>query len=185
MDLGSSNNLTDEDLKSLTKMCKKLKFISLKNCKMITDTGVQELINDCPQLTDLNLGACNKLTRTSAQYALQNLHSLTSLNLNSFKALHPLQMPNNPYRLLPHLSSMDMSNTDITDADVINVTKFCANLKTLKVAGCCDVTDVAISTVAMNCTRLVNLDISRGILILSLYILHSQHILIPFIICSQ
>jgi len=163
MDLGSSNNLTDDDLKSLTKLCKKLKFISLKNCKMITDTGVQELIADCPQLTDLNLGACNKLTRTSAQAALQSLPSLTSLNLNGFKALHPLQMPNNPYRLLPHLANIDLSNTDATDVDVINVTKFCANLKNIKVAGCCDVTDVAISTVATNCTRLVALDISRDI----------------------
>lgn len=34
MDLGSSNNLTDDDLKSLTKQCKKLKFISLKNCRV-------------------------------------------------------------------------------------------------------------------------------------------------------
>jgi hypothetical protein len=37
MDLGSSNNLTDEDLKSLTKQCKKLKFISLKNCRVSTN----------------------------------------------------------------------------------------------------------------------------------------------------
>ena len=35
MDLGSSNNLIDADLKSLTKNCKRLVFLSLKSCKVL------------------------------------------------------------------------------------------------------------------------------------------------------
>jgi hypothetical protein len=163
MDLGSSNNLTDEDLKSLTRHCKKLKYISLKNCKMITDTGIQELIADCPQLTDLNLATCGKLTRTSVQLALQQLHSLTSLNLSGFKQLHPIQFPLNPYRLLPHLVTLDLSFTDIDDDDILNACNYCANIKTLRLAGCCDVTDVSVSALATNCTKLTNLDLSRDI----------------------
>eukprot|EP01110_Echinostelium_bisporum_P013205 TRINITY_DN859_c2_g1_i1.p1 TRINITY_DN859_c2_g1~~TRINITY_DN859_c2_g1_i1.p1 ORF type:complete len:468 (-),score=207.32 TRINITY_DN859_c2_g1_i1:394-1797(-) len=163
MDLGSSNNLTDEDLKSLTKQCKKLKFISLKNCKMITDTGIEELINDCPQLTDLNLSTCSKLTKMSVQLALQSLHSLATLNLSHYKSLHPIQFPHFPYRIMPTMLTFDLSHTDITDEDLFNLAVFCPNIKNLRINGCTEITDLAISNLANKSIKLVSIEASRDL----------------------
>jgi len=163
MDLGSSNNLTDEDLKSLTKQCKKLKFISLKNCKMITDTAIDELIADCPQLTDLNMSSCSKLTRTAVEHALQTLHSLAIINLSSYKSLHPIQFPHFPYRLIPTLFTIDLSYTDITDEDVINLSTFCPNIKNVRINGCSEVTDGSVCTLAAKCGKLVSFEASRDL----------------------
>jgi len=161
MDLGSSNNLSDDDLKALTRQCKKLKFISLKNCKLITDAGVSELIRDCPQLTDLNLSTCAKLTRIGVGAALQHLNLLQSLNLSGFKALHPIMLPLCPYRLLPNLTSMDLSFTDLKDEDIVGVSNYCANLKNIRLAGCTEVTDAALSSLAKNCKKLTAIDLCR------------------------
>eukprot|EP01113_Clastostelium_recurvatum_P025895 TRINITY_DN3110_c0_g1_i1.p1 TRINITY_DN3110_c0_g1~~TRINITY_DN3110_c0_g1_i1.p1 ORF type:complete len:489 (-),score=119.79 TRINITY_DN3110_c0_g1_i1:70-1536(-) len=161
MDLGSSNNLSDDDLKALTRQCKKLKFISLKNCKLITDTGVSELIRDCPQLTDLNLSTCAKISRIGVGAALQHLHLLQSLNLSGFKQLHPLMLPLCPYRLLPNLTSLDLSFTDVKDEDIVGVGNYCANLKNLRLAGCTEVSDVAMSALAQKCKKLHAIDLCR------------------------
>jgi len=161
MDLGSSNNLSDDDLKALTQQCKKLKFISLKNCKMITDTGVGELVRDCPQLTDLNLSTCAKITRVGVGSALQHLHLLQSLNLSGFKEIHPLMFPLCPYRLLPNLSSIDLSFTDADNEDMIGLSNYCANLKTLRLAGCSNVSDSSIYSISQKCKKLISIDLTR------------------------
>jgi hypothetical protein len=61
---------------------------------------------------------------------------------------------------MPALVTFDVSHTDITDEDLTNLSNFCPNLRHLRMAGCADVTDVGLNTVASTCSKLVSLDLS-------------------------
>lgn len=54
-----STSIDDEALFALSKHCKKLKSISLKDCDKITDKGIASLAEGCPELSYVKIDYCN------------------------------------------------------------------------------------------------------------------------------
>eukprot|EP00040_Diaphanoeca_grandis_P043363 m.267814 g.267814 ORF g.267814 m.267814 type:complete len:393 (-) comp74986_c0_seq1:159-1337(-) len=130
--LANCKRPTDDTLIALTN-CKRLERLSLKGCRRITDHGLTSITSSCPRITDLCLQGCQSVSNAGIE-SIQNLTALTKLNL--------------------------WKCTDWKVEALIQVTKHCSALQMLELRFCRQTTDELIETIVKNCRSITHLGVA-------------------------
>ena len=137
----STSWITNELLRSIAKLCPKLKTLLIgQSCDKITDAGVIALAKGCRQLSSLNL----------SQTCVRDLYRRIRFTDAGVLALS---------RNCPQLSILNLSRcTGITDAGVIALAQGCRQLSSLNLKWCNKITAAGVIALA-RCPQLSSLDL--------------------------
>lgn len=139
----SSSQVNDGELKEFLQHCHKLKNISLANCKLITDKSLESLWEVIgSNLTDLDISNCPNITNYGVNFIFRRFTSLVHLTMTNMD-VSPIFLPreegwtgNINNISSQKMQSIDLSNTDVKDSDVLCLFQYFKNLKKLCLLGC-------------------------------------------------
>ena len=77
----SYNAVTDEILKIIASVCRKVKTLSLSYCSLVTDTGIGYLSEYCHLLGELSLAHCYDVSALALCELIRNSPRLTVVSL--------------------------------------------------------------------------------------------------------
>ncbi|KAJ3329461.1 hypothetical protein HDU76_007860 [Blyttiomyces sp. JEL0837] len=112
----------------------KLEKLSVATCRNLDDDSLRQLISVTSNLLSLDIAGTRNLSHQFLAFASSSLPCLTSLNL---------------------------SNLDLTDLDVGVVARNCPRIKKLYLSGCSSLTDVAVKELAMATRGITALDLAE------------------------
>lgn len=126
------NQLMDSALKGLTR-CQRLQVLDCELCSGFTDAAVMHLAKRLPELSKVSFGGCRQVTNVGVQAIAEHRG----------KQLRGLSIAGNP---------------NVTDYDVEDLCKACANLEELNLRACVRLTDGAVAKIG----KLASAQVKRG-----------------------
>jgi hypothetical protein len=149
----------DEGLVSLALCCPELVVLKATGCYNFSDTGLLAVASmsklqyfDMPTLAEFSFDAKQQFAN-----GCPKVIDLTGLGGKNITDEFVIAFA----RAHPNLRDLNLSRTRITDKSLIVVSNLCPNLLRLKVSGCIHVTDLSIISIARNCRRIEEIDISN------------------------
>lgn len=162
-----SPGLSDASLESIARGCPRLARLSVRGHADATDAGILAFgarltaldASDCARLTDgaLSVGAFSEL-RVAECPRLTKLHH-GALAVLDARACDGVGAGVERLGTCGHLYSLDLSGVAVRDSGLLAIALGCA-LTVLRVRGCGELTDAALSAVASSCAGLTVLDVS-------------------------
>jgi len=137
----SSSQVNDVELKEFLGHCHKLKNISLANCKFITDKSLESLFEIVgPNLTDLDISNCPNFSNYGVNFLLRKFPNLVNLMMTNMD-VSPIFLPKEEGWITnshtgKKMQSIDLSNTNVKEADVLCLFQYFKNLKKISLLGC-------------------------------------------------
>ncbi|XP_038902182.1 F-box/LRR-repeat protein 3-like isoform X1 [Benincasa hispida] len=129
----TDNEIDNEGLKSISK-CSRLSVLKLGICVNINDDGLLHIASGCPKIKELDLYRLTGITDRGIAATAGGCPALEMINI--------------------------AYNDKITDSSLISLSK-CSRLKALEIRGCCCISSVGLSAIAMGCKQLTVLDIKK------------------------
>lgn len=129
----TDNEIDNEGLKSISK-CSRLSVLKLGICLNINDDGLLHIASGCPKIKELDLYRSTGITDRGIAATAGGCPGLEMINI--------------------------AYNDKITDSSLISLSK-CSWLKALEIRGCCCISSVGLSAIAMGCKQLTVLDIKK------------------------
>ena len=134
--------------------------IDLNRCNEIIDDFIVDLVKICPEIEHVNLAYCKKLTDVSILALAEKCKKLKSVNLRSCKLLTDVAIVavagNCPLLKSVHLADCEL----LTDASIAALAGSCPLLKRVGLRGCELLTDVSIGAFAGSCPLLESVDLA-------------------------
>ncbi|KAF6166049.1 hypothetical protein GIB67_012946 [Kingdonia uniflora] len=153
--------------------------VDVSNCPGIhLESFIKYLCLSFPSLRTLRASYCSKFRMVALFHLLQNCPLINELHLTadispanptkvstlstSFDEYHVASRPMfNDSILSSNITKIVLEGrNDITDSDLINISKFCGSLSYLDLKGCTSVTDVGLSKLIYECVNLQSLVVS-------------------------
>ena len=132
-------NLSNEGLTHIGRKCAALHTLIIEGCSLVTDAGIKALVSGCVKLATLDLSE-TKVTNKGLEYIARKCSELTSLGLCKCS-----KVSDDGVKALAlkcsKLHSVDLSSTSVTDFGVDALISTCANLMSLKLDKCENVSD--------------------------------------------
>ncbi|XP_030506291.1 F-box/LRR-repeat protein 3 isoform X2 [Cannabis sativa] len=129
----TDNEMDDEGLKAISR-CSRLQSLKLGICLNMTDEGLIHVGRGCSKLKELDLYRCAGVTDRGIEAIGHGCPALEMINI--------------------------AYNSKITDTSLISLSK-CSSLKVLEIRGCPHISSVGLSSIAMECRQLSELDIKK------------------------
>ncbi|XVF08355.1 hypothetical protein REPUB_Repub06bG0219500 [Reevesia pubescens] len=129
----TDNEIDDKGLKYISR-CSKLSSLKLGICLNITDEGLIHIGMGCPKLLELDLYRSEEITDLGILAIAQGCPGLEMINISYCK--------------------------EITDRSLLSLSK-CSRLKMLESRGCCLITSLGLTAIAVGCKELTKLDIKK------------------------
>ncbi|KAI8338149.1 hypothetical protein BC941DRAFT_33511 [Chlamydoabsidia padenii] len=137
----SNCKITDKGLKSITEL-PSLLYLNMSKTR-ITDGGLQWFAthSQCQQtLETLLLSGCKSIKSSNTFTSIQGFIALVHLSLGGTGIGKQEMAPQSMKHLNKSLETLDVSNTGITDDDMIQLVAGFGRLKELKLGGCTEIT---------------------------------------------
>lgn len=133
--------------------------LDLSGAADLTDASLHTLLEHFPKLTSITLPSHAPLTDASLQYIAQRLPNLKELHISFCKQFTNAGL--NQIANLRKLETLDVSNTNINDANLNQITLNAgATLRSINLHRCVNLTDAGLSHLA-RCAELRDLNISE------------------------
>jgi hypothetical protein len=150
-----------------------LQVLDVGECRLVGDAGLRALALGAPNLRALCLDRCPSVTAAGLVAALRGCcPALTRLSARELSAVASLGA--GLKELPPQLQDLDLSGTDISEAQLLASLSRLSCLRRLALAGCSAVTDRVLQSVANTCPELRALELvgcsevtGRGLLALA------------------
>lgn len=155
--LQDCQRLSDEALKHISTGCTRLERINLSFCVNITDSGLKCLAK-MPSLRELNLRACDNVSDVGMSYLADGSAPLSLLDVSfcdkiGDQALGYISLG------LYHLRTLSISNCNISDDGLFQISKTLYELETLHMGQCSRITDKSLQIIADSLRNLKNIDL--------------------------
>lgn len=134
-----NSHIFDSGLHIIANNCKKLKYISLNNCKFITDNGIKVLVRDCRTITTLSLDYCN-ITNNSLKYISRYLHGIINLSICFCYLITDIGLIYLANRC-KNIETLYLIDTYITDFGMYNIIMNCKYINSIDLIHCNLITD--------------------------------------------
>lgn len=143
LDLSGCTSCNDSVLLSLAKNCEHLHVLKLESCKEVTDEGLS-FLNKNTKILELKLSG-TRVTADGALKLLQNHQHLQSLSLATCSSKQQNFFSDSFLTLqTTRLRCLDLSNTNVDDHSVVNISKICPAICTLNLSGCHNTTGASL-----------------------------------------
>ena len=155
INLQSCRNITNASVIEITKGCPQLTSINLSHNYTITDESLIAIAKRCPKLTSIDFSECNITDTSVIEFALRCPH-LTAVHFNccygpdgvTDKGVIALAQS----RSGPNLTDIDLTDNDeITNASVIEIARWCPQLKSINLDECRNLTNVVKKALRQGC----------------------------------
>lgn len=134
LDMNCISSLRDSLLSFIGQNCPYLRVLNIANGKSISDEGVGHIARGCPRLEVLDLSWCARVTDSGV----------------SMIAAH-----------VPELREIGLSETQVTNIGIADLTRSCQNLESVQLARCAHITDPAVESIISKCAfRLKSLNLA-------------------------
>jgi hypothetical protein len=132
-----------------------LKIVDLSRCTQLDDEAIRHLVASCgDQVEQLRLGGLPRMTRASVRVVALHCPRLRQLKLGRFPTLDDDTVQLLAQRA-PLLEQFEVSHAHVafSNTSLVYLAKACANLSTVGVSHCKQISDVAIVELASRCWR--------------------------------
>lgn len=132
--------VSDEGLHALAQSCTELQEISLRRCvNGVTDAGIVPLLQANPALTKIDLWGVRRVTDATVAAIAQRRPSPTAAAAG--------------------VKSLELAESDITDAALFDLARGCRWLEELSLRRCLNITDAGVAALAQGCPHIKTLDL--------------------------
>jgi hypothetical protein len=153
----------DHALKEIGAFCHQLKYLNLIGCRHVQNDGLIALSHGCQLLEQLYLSHCDGINGSGLMALCKHLSHLKILILRDCENLLDQDMKLFQYSsFLKNLTLLDLS--DCKNISNQGISTLCDSIgptiKSLHLSGC-KITDTAITSISLSCSKLNELDLSR------------------------
>ncbi|CAG8617112.1 7807_t:CDS:1 [Ambispora leptoticha] len=148
-------------IQDLAKSCTKLQTLIIDSPRQLSDNGVVAIATFCTKLLHLELRRCTRITDDSMSLLVENCRCLSVLNLENCPRITDITFTKLAKHCGTRLISLNFTNSlAITDESLLEISKYCYNMRDLGLANCRSITDVGVSSLS-SLTSMQNLSISH------------------------
>jgi len=126
-------NISDNELKILSKYSPNIQTISLVDSIKITDSGIKMLSEGCHNIISIFLQGCNLITDSALKFLSEGCHNIQTISLGSCNS--------------------------ITDTGLKFLSEGCHYIKTISLDGCVKITDSGLNFLSEGCTKIQNINL--------------------------
>lgn len=130
----SGSPITNKGLAGVSKGCRKLQFLNLKDCNQLTDKGLVPFIKANKNLKTISLAGCLQITNVSIAAIASHCLSLVSLNIAQC--------------------------SQVNDIGIIALGNSCHDIQTINLAGLLHLSENAMYSLSQNCKGLLMMNIT-------------------------
>lgn len=139
LELNSCSWLNRKTLNLMISICPKLHGLSLESNPQL-DYQIWADLQKLPYLLLLDLARCVQIGDEDLRLILESCDSLVSLNLEECRSITDAGFSDISH-LNPHLTSLNLSRTEISDLPLIEIATYCTELIHLNLTRCDKITD--------------------------------------------
>lgn len=190
LNISGCSNITDVGLREVGMNCNKLQCLNISSCPEIDGSGLVALAESCRLLLKLDISKCRKIENWSIKkvfFECRALEEVTVAHMNkigdeeirvlaqncaNLTALYAAECPyvsDTSIQIVAQncldLDLLDVSRTEmqyrISDVSMLALGQKSRSLRTLRVAGCENISDVGLNWLTDGCKVLEELDLGR------------------------
>ncbi|RIA91231.1 hypothetical protein C1645_767931 [Glomus cerebriforme] len=173
LNMADCGKISDKGVIHIAKGCTGLRQLRLSDCPRVTEQSIEILVQNCTKLCWLDIARIGRITDSSvrviANSCKENLEWLNLARPSPLEAVYSSALASPSLLPITYINNDDVSfdddhdvirsDTEITDASIVLLTKQCPNLQLLDLSYMNSITNYSIESIANNSLSLVCLTI--------------------------